>query len=689
MLQRFFVLFLLFSKLSFAQQTVGIFLNDSSAFNGYTLISPFLSPKTYLIDNCGVKLYEWYSDRIGPAASVYLLEDGNLLRTYRPDSTAFSFGGAGGGIEILDPSSNIVWQYELNTDSTLSHHDIEILPNGNVLILAIEFIPALEGFDNGSSVTADRWSEMILEIDTSTNNVVWEWHAWDHLIQDRDSNAFNYGEISQHPGRIDINYAFDGSTPDWLHANSIDFNDDLNQIIINIPTFNEFWIIDHSTTTLEAADSLGGVSGKGGEILYRWGNPEAYRRGDSTDRVFEYQHDAHWIDVGLQDEGKIMVFNNGDRRLYSSVDIIDPPLDTNNSNNYILTNDASPFGPSGVFWSYADSANFFSRRVSGAQRLKNGNTLICSGFQGKLFEVENQTDSVVWEYIIPIQNSVGPISQGSQAIGNQIFRTHRFSPAYKGFDNLNLIPTAVLELNPLPSNCITYIRGCTDSLSCNYDSLAIVDDGSCVYPDFIQQDITICNGDSVQVGSNVYYSSGSFADTLTSTNGCDSMVTTNLTVLTITPVISQIEDSIVASSLTVDDNANFEWNTGETFQTIMPPVNGEYWVIVSDTNNCRSDTVFYNVDWITTSITDLFSSRIHIYPNPTSDDLNIYCKIQRNQNIQVGIYNLLGERVFFESIKNNKSEYRNTIDISMLPRGVYLLEVTSLNRLAKTKLVIE
>ena len=172
-------------------------------------------------------------------------------------------------------------------------------------------------------------------------------------------------------------------------------------------------------------------------------------------------------------------------------------------------------------------------------------------------------------------------------------------------------------------------------------------------------------------------------------NGCDSMVSTNLTVLTITPVISQIENSIVASSLTVDDNANFEWSTGETSQIIMPPVNGEYWVIVSDTNNCRSDTVFYNVDWITTSITDFFSSRIHIYPNPTSDDLNIYCKIQRKQNTQVRIYNLLGEMVFFESIKNHKGEYRKTIDISILSKGVYLFQVASPNRLAERKLVIE
>ena len=107
---RFFTLFLLLSSFSLAQQTVGLFSNQPSAFNGYTLISPFQSPTTYLINNCGEKVYEWNSIQTGPSAAVYLLEDGNLLRTYRPKNTAFNFGGSGGGIEIIGPNSDVVWQ---------------------------------------------------------------------------------------------------------------------------------------------------------------------------------------------------------------------------------------------------------------------------------------------------------------------------------------------------------------------------------------------------------------------------------------------------------------------------------------------------------------------------------------------------------------------------------------------------
>ena len=315
-MKKLLLLLFCFPLLSLAQQTVGLFSNQPTSYNGYTLFNSFGSTTTYLIDNCGTKVYEWNSN-YSPAASVYLLENGNLLRTNRFDSTTFSFGGSGGGIEILDSSSNVIWQYEVNSDSTLAHHDLEVLPNGNILILAIESISAQEADDYGSTINADRYSEMIIEVDPSTSQIVWEWHAWDHLIQDIDPSLPSYGIISEHPKRININYAFDGTDPDWLHANSLDYNSDLDQIIINSPTFNELWIIDHSTTTAEAADSIGGFSGNGGDILYRWGDPQAYNRGDTLDQVFEFQHDAHWIPSGLPDEGKIMIFNNGDQRGYS------------------------------------------------------------------------------------------------------------------------------------------------------------------------------------------------------------------------------------------------------------------------------------------------------------------------------------------------------------------------------------
>ena len=104
----------------------------------------------------------------------------------------------------------------------------------------------------------------------------------DHLIQDFDASKANYGEVAEHPELIDLNFRLSETTnyrdpSDWIHSNGIDYNPELDQIVLSPSNFSEVWIIDHSTTRTEAAGSNGGNSGKGGDLLYRWGNPRAYR----------------------------------------------------------------------------------------------------------------------------------------------------------------------------------------------------------------------------------------------------------------------------------------------------------------------------------------------------------------------------------------------------------------------------
>ena len=60
---------------------------------------------------------------------------------------------------------------------------------------------------------------------------------------------------------------------DWLHTNGIDYNAEYDLIVLSVPRMNELWVIDHSTTTEEALGSTGGRWGKGGDLLWRWGNP--------------------------------------------------------------------------------------------------------------------------------------------------------------------------------------------------------------------------------------------------------------------------------------------------------------------------------------------------------------------------------------------------------------------------------
>src|SRR5262249_15230881 len=148
---------------------------------------------------------------------------------------------------------------------------------------------------------------------------------------------------------------------------------------ISVRSFGEFWIIDHSTTSTEAAGHTGGKRDKGGDLLFRWGNPMAYRNGTKADRRLFGQHDAHWIPGGYPGAGHALVFNNGGDRPggnYSSVDEVVLPVD--GQGDYARMPDG-PFEPREAVWSYAapKKDQFFAFIMSGANRLPNGDTLVC------------------------------------------------------------------------------------------------------------------------------------------------------------------------------------------------------------------------------------------------------------------------------------------------------------------------
>jgi hypothetical protein len=431
------------------QQTAGLFIYDSASFTGYTLFAPTGATKTFLIDNYGRLINSWQSN-YKPGASVYLLENGNLLRTAKL--------GGGGGIEEIAWDGTVVWFFDYISSEHRRHHDIEPLPNGNVLILAREFKTYSEAIAMGRNPALldgdELWPEFIVEVNSTgpaSGEIVWEWYLWDHLIQDYDSTKLNYGNVADHPELMDINFAKDGKA-DWIHANSVEYNPDLDQIVISNRHLNEIWIIDHSTTSEEAVGHSGGNSGKGGDILYRWGNPQAYRAGVAADQKMFGQHDAQWIKSGLMGEDNILVFNNGIDRPegnYSSVEEIISPVDE--SGHYPPLSPGTAHGPAEQAWIYIAEPpeSFFSGNVSGAQRLANGNTLICSGKNGRFFEITPE-NNIVWEYINP-ETDVGPVEQGEQ-IGsgmNSVFRCYRYAADYPGLSGRDLSPGGPIEIYPV------------------------------------------------------------------------------------------------------------------------------------------------------------------------------------------------------------------------------------------------
>ncbi|MDC7222019.1 MAG: aryl-sulfate sulfotransferase [Spirochaetales bacterium] len=397
------------------------------AYEGYTLFNPQGNNTTYLINNAGEVLHTWKS-KYRTGDSVYLLENGNLLRTA---TLKAEFGAAGGAgrIEELSWEGEIVWSFEYSDDKVHFHHDIEVLPNGNILVIAWERVTPEEAISAGrdpklipAEDEGQLWMDHLIEVNKA-GEIVWEWHVSDHLIQDVDSSKDNYGVVADHPELININYlGYNRVSNDWNHVNAVDYNPELDQILISVRDFGEIWIIDHNTTTEEAA-------GDKGDLLYRWGNPATYDRGDGSDQQFFGQHDAKWITDDLSGAGNIMVFNNGDRnRPYSSVDEITPPLKSDGS--YDLGSGA--YDPTELTWHYEApvTSDFYSDHISGAQRLPNGNTMICAGAEGRFFEV-TAAGEIVWDIMNPIETK-----SPKGGTKTSVFRAEKYAPDYPGLARL-------------------------------------------------------------------------------------------------------------------------------------------------------------------------------------------------------------------------------------------------------------
>ena len=433
--------------------TVGLIKYSDRSFEGYTLFSPMTSTTTYLIDNYGRVVHKWASE-FQPNSSAYLMENGSLIRPVSmpgPDNSS-------GGIEILDWDGNPVWQFQYSGADFYPHHDLEVLPNGNVLLIAREtktYAQAIAAGRNPALLSADNLQpDYIIEIEPTgptTGDIVWEWHIWDHLVQDYDMTKENFGVVANHPELLDINFVTSTGS-NWNHVNSVAYNPELDQIIIGSRLLSEMWFIDHSASLEESSTHKGGSYGRGGDLIYRWGNPQVYDGGTSSDQHFYGQHDPHWIPPGLPGEGNILVFNNGNGRPggnYSTIEEIVTPLDSNGL--YPIPEPGQSFAPESNDWIYkaANPYTFYSSFISGSQRLDNGNTLICSGGKGRFFEI-TANGEIVWEYKSPV-TIFGIVDQGdyvSQGFNN-VFRCYRYAHDFPGLDGRDLTPDGPLEIYPI------------------------------------------------------------------------------------------------------------------------------------------------------------------------------------------------------------------------------------------------
>ena len=349
----------------------------------YTLYALQNQYSANLLDTNGNLVKTWtFPTTSKTGYSTYMLPGGTLLRTVARAGNSFQGGPICGEVQKVDWNGNVVWDYIYSTTTYCSHHDVCAMPNGNVLLIAYERKTATEASLAGCTQSIEIWPDKIVEIQptgATTGTVVWEWRAWDHLVQNVNPSKTNYySSIVDHPELLNINY---NTQKDWMHMNGVDYNPILDQISFSSHNLNELYIIDHSTTTAQAASHSGGNSGKGGDILYRWGHPVNYNATGAS--ILNVVHDAHWIPEDVPNAGRLVGFNNrGVSNNQSSVDQIDVPR--------VGYNYSHTAGTAYLPSTYTSrlACNGYSSNMGNSYQLPNGNQLVCVATSGLIYEVD-------------------------------------------------------------------------------------------------------------------------------------------------------------------------------------------------------------------------------------------------------------------------------------------------------------
>jgi hypothetical protein len=378
------------------------------ARDGYTLFAPMYGRNVWLIDMWGTILHRWQVENL-PGNYGQLLANGNLLFAGRTMPPAIpEFPGNGGQLAEYAWNGEIVWEYR---DPYLSHC-FAPLANGNVLVAKWRAVPPeiaaqVTGGQPGTERNGEIYGEAVQEIDRD-GSVVWEWFTYDHLDPEIDI----IGPL--HP------------RDRWTNLNSLFEMPDGN-ILMSFRCTNTIAIVDRQT----------------GEITWRWGPGQIAGQHNPT----------------LLDNGNILLFDNGAHRAHATIDY-SRVIEVNPRTNEIE-------------WEYKENPvfDFSSFICSGAQRLDNGNTLICECTKGRLFEVTPDGD-VVWEFISPFYYE-HPIF----GTNNMVFRCVRYDPDHAGVRDADLDPDRYEDLNALVPRRFVRNPHSRESLGTSYALGSVIQSG--------------------------------------------------------------------------------------------------------------------------------------------------------------------------------------------------------------------
>ena len=352
--------------------------SPSFSYKGFTLVFTNSGKFAALLDMDGRVCHRWEYHEGITYAT--LLPNGHLLgRTPLPPDFDSTRGLGGSGGSIVELDWEGVKLWEYR--DPWMHHDYERTLTGNTLYLLWEEMPAdLSARVRGGNRTPEDPIRMLGDV-----------------IREIDSDGETVGEWKVWPKlsvEDEVICPLEGRR-EWTHANSI-----------SITRAGDFLLSFRSTSNIAV------VSRETGDITWKWGAGE-----------ISHQHDATELE-----DGSFLVFDNGTHsagRGNSRVIEVDPETRE-------------------IGWTYEGSppASFYSSYISGADRLPNGNTLICEGAHGRLFEVTKRGE-IVWEFVNPFFGLDG----GGYNLTNSTFRAHRYAPDFTGFTGRDLDPARYANLN--------------------------------------------------------------------------------------------------------------------------------------------------------------------------------------------------------------------------------------------------
>jgi hypothetical protein len=617
-------------------------ISHAGPYGDYTFYAPKTNNKAYLVDMSGNTYHTWTFPSNKPTGySSYLLPGGIVLRSVAKTGNYFTGGPICGEVQKVDWNGNVIWDYVYSTTEYCTHHDIHPMPNGNVLLIAYESKTPAQVTQAGCSQSITMWPDKIVEIQpngATGGTVVWEWRVWDHLCQTFNAAKDNYvTSIVQHPELLNINY---NTQKDWMHVNGVDYNDSLDQVVFSSHNMNEFYVIDHSTTTAEAAGHTGGNSGKGGDFLYRWGNPSAYQASGAT--IFNVVHNAHWVPQDCPRANYLVGFNNkGGTGNKTCIDMINPPY---NGNNYSIT-PGTAFTPSTYNWRHTYSGTP-TQNEGHSQQLPNGNTLITMSLSGYMYEIDsNQT--VVW----------------SKTISGSVTNARRYTACY--VNGPTAVTASALPSQTCPGTPVQLNATPASGTSFTYSWTSIPAGFSSSIPNPV-----------VSPSATTIYIVNISAD------GCQDSDSVMVTVneLPATPTITITGDSLVSSSPTGNqwflDGNLLNGATGQYLGITLP---GTYVVQVTNAAGCVSQM---SDPFVYVGIGEVIDGgAVTVYPNPTNGILRINGPGLRNRSFEARISDLIGKIVLVR---------KNTfmIDLKGLNEGIYYLSILTDRSEVVTKKIV-